>query len=670
MKRPLWRAISTSAAVILGCGALAVAPAQAAEPVTINLVVTNDFHGQIDENTVQWAGTVQQLLDDAPAANTLFLSAGDNVGESAPASAAQHDDPTLDVLNLLGLDASAAGNHEFDHGYDDLTDHITQRADFPILAANVTKADGTPALPASAAFTAGGVRIAVIGAVTDTTPELLDPSGVAGLTFGDPVEGINAEVGRLQALPEAERPQLILVTIHDGAPWGTWDLTQAEKASTLFSRLVKETSPAVAALITGHTHNTNIFDAPVPGVPGRTRPIIQTGFHGHNVGQIQLTVNPQTGAVTAYTARLAPRITTTDAELVAADPTLAQIATLRDDAVAYATARAGAALEAQGAYDEALTEAEDAYVAAEAAQDAYEAGVSAVNDAYAVALDLKAKYEAAITAGRAAYATAAEIKTKYDAAIATSKSAWATATDLKTRYDAAIAQAKASNATATELKTKYDAAIATSKTAWATATDLKTRYDAATAEAKTFNATATQLREQYQAALAGGASPSSPEMVALADQYNAAVAASKDASARAAALVPPYQDALAASSAASAAAAALVPDYQAAVAATKAANTAAAALVPEYQAAVTASKDASAAAAALVPSYKDAIAAGQASYATAGAIKPDYDAAVTAWKAALATATDLKAAFEAAIEAWHLAESVLDDARTTLLALL
>ncbi|MDR3032794.1 MAG: choice-of-anchor D domain-containing protein, partial [Kitasatospora sp.] len=59
--------------------------------VTINLVNINDFHGTIDQNTVKWAGTVEQAkaLDGATPANTLFLGAGDNVGASTFASSIQ-----------------------------------------------------------------------------------------------------------------------------------------------------------------------------------------------------------------------------------------------------------------------------------------------------------------------------------------------------------------------------------------------------------------------------------------------------------------------------------------------------------------------------------------------------------------------------------------------------
>ncbi|MFX8879527.1 hypothetical protein ABTM72_19220, partial [Acinetobacter baumannii] len=85
---------------------LAAAPAQAADDVTIRLLDINDFHGRIDANTVKFAGTVEQLRAEAGEANTLFLSAGDNIGASLFASSVQQDEPTIDVLDALDLAVS------------------------------------------------------------------------------------------------------------------------------------------------------------------------------------------------------------------------------------------------------------------------------------------------------------------------------------------------------------------------------------------------------------------------------------------------------------------------------------------------------------------------------------------------------------------------------------
>ena len=135
----------------------------AAKPVTLTLLDINDFHGRIDANTVKFAGTVEKEKAAAVAAGSpvAFVSAGDNISASLFASAVQQDQPTIDVLNALELNASAVGNHEFDKGFQDLTDRVIAggtNAKWAYLGANVyLKGTTTPALPEYAIIDMDGV---------------------------------------------------------------------------------------------------------------------------------------------------------------------------------------------------------------------------------------------------------------------------------------------------------------------------------------------------------------------------------------------------------------------------------------------------------------------------------------------------------------------------------
>ena len=135
-RRRTRRLVPAAAAGALALTA-AVAPAASAangDPVTIDLYGINDFHGRLEATGygVAGAAVLAGALDQFRTANpnTLFVSAGDNVGASTFTSFIQHDDPTLDALNAAGLDVSALGNHEFDQGRVDVDDHLTQRAAF------------------------------------------------------------------------------------------------------------------------------------------------------------------------------------------------------------------------------------------------------------------------------------------------------------------------------------------------------------------------------------------------------------------------------------------------------------------------------------------------------------------------------------------------------------
>ena len=314
-------------------------------PSTVDLTFLNinDFHGRIDANTVKFAGTVEQLRAAGGEANTAFLAAGDNISASLFASAVQGDQPTIDVLNALGLQATATGNHEFDKGYDDLINRVIAggtNAKYKILGANVYDSTGEPALDEYAIIDVGGVQVGVIGAVTEETSALVSPGGIVGLTFGDPVEAVNRVAEQLSdGDPSNGEAELLIAEYHEGAPEGTPDgatLEEEVAASPVFASIVNETSPLVDAIFTGHTHKAYAWDGPIPGQPGETRPVVQTGNYGENVGKVVLTVNLASHDVTAYTSALVPRTTVADSTLVAQYPRVAAVKTIVDAALAYA----------------------------------------------------------------------------------------------------------------------------------------------------------------------------------------------------------------------------------------------------------------------------------------------------------------------------------------------
>ncbi|WP_431800757.1 ExeM/NucH family extracellular endonuclease [Microbacterium sp. bgisy203] len=310
-----------------------------AAPVELTLLGINDFHGRIDGNTVAFAGTVEQQRA-AASGPTLFLSAGDNIGASLFASSVAKDQPTIDVLNALGLQATAVGNHEFDRGFDDLAGRVTDASDYPQLGANVyLKGTTTPALPEYALVDAGSLTVGVVGAVTEETPTLVSPAGVESLDFGDPVDAVNRVAGQLtDGDPSNGEADVIVALYHEGAGAGTPDGATLEEelaAGGAFAKLVNETAPEVAAIFTGHTHKEYAWSAPVPGTD-RTRPVVQTGSYGANLGKITLSIDGATGEVTAHTEEIVKRTTTPTAELIATYPKVAAVDAIVKQALAAA----------------------------------------------------------------------------------------------------------------------------------------------------------------------------------------------------------------------------------------------------------------------------------------------------------------------------------------------
>ena len=130
----------------------------------------------------------------------LILAGGDNVGASPPNSLLLEDKPAIDVENAWGLDATSYGNHEFDYGVARLLMH-QDRANFPFLATNIVETATGKApdwVTPSVVFTINGVKVGVIGAGLQNTPELVSAGATAGLTFLAEAPRIQAESERLR----------------------------------------------------------------------------------------------------------------------------------------------------------------------------------------------------------------------------------------------------------------------------------------------------------------------------------------------------------------------------------------------------------------------------------------------------------------------------------------
>ena len=153
---------------------------------------------------------------------SLFLTGGDDFGGATPPISNFFDDkPTVDILDLMGLDAEAIGNHQFDRGEQFLREQLIPLADFDMLSANVVFPDGsTPdEWDPSALYDLGSMDVAVVGFTTEDTPDLLFPGRLGPFQVDPVVPKVNAEVARL--LAGADPPDAIIALGHEGANAGT-----------------------------------------------------------------------------------------------------------------------------------------------------------------------------------------------------------------------------------------------------------------------------------------------------------------------------------------------------------------------------------------------------------------------------------------------------------------
>lgn len=342
MTRPLFRAaaLACGAAVVGALALPAAAVASVESPAfidptpgatQINLIGFNDFHGRILD-AERFGATVLDAQKRFGDANSLILSNGDAVSASVFESAIQKDEPTINALNALGVQSFTVGNHEFDHGSDDAIGRIQTETAGPDLAANVTLTDGSHPFQEYEVFTVAGLKVAVIGAVTAETPSLSAPDAVSKVRFGDPVDAVNRVAAQLKdGDPANGEADILVASYHEGGPLSDVPLAENE-ASAVFKKIVQDTDPSVSAIYTAHTHRTYAYDAPVPGSTA-TRPVVQAGSYGENIGQIVLTVGAD-GAVSASSSSVVPTFKKDAIPAdIAADPRVVEIRQIVADAV-------------------------------------------------------------------------------------------------------------------------------------------------------------------------------------------------------------------------------------------------------------------------------------------------------------------------------------------------
>lgn len=314
-------ALATAALAAGGLQFLAQPDAQAAPDVEVQILATNDFHGRIQNDPTSAAAgaaamatAVKQFRTANP--NTVFAAAGDLIGASTFESFIDKDKPTLDALNSAGLEVSAAGNHEFDAGYDDLVNRVMKPYDaqtnpqggalWQYIAANVRKrSDGTHALAPSWTKTVGGVKVGFVGAVTEHLPELVSPAGIASIQVTDIVNEVNQAANDLKA----GGAQLIVMLVHEGAPSTNCD-TMDDDPTSDFGSIITGVNANIDAIVSGHTHLAYNCQFPVAAWSGRPvtqRPVVSAGQYGAALNRLVYTVDAGapagTNAVKALTTR-------------------------------------------------------------------------------------------------------------------------------------------------------------------------------------------------------------------------------------------------------------------------------------------------------------------------------------------------------------------------------
>ncbi|MEO6083465.1 MAG: bifunctional metallophosphatase/5'-nucleotidase [Umezawaea sp.] len=313
---------------------------RAQRTVDVRLIGINDLHGNIEpptgssgrvtlaDGTVVTAGGaaynathIKKL--QAEVKNSVVVGQGDLIGASPIVSALFHDEPTIDILNKVGMETTAAGNHEFDEGYRELlriqhggchpvdgcqfNDTYTG-AKFPILGANVTLGkSGLPALPPFWVEIRDGMPIGFIGMPLKDVPILVDPNGIKELQFGDEIKAANKYADLLNLIGIKS----IVLLVHQGdqtaANGGPNGCTNVPGPGQLIAEKV---SPKIDAVFSGHSHQH--YNCTVKDPAGNPRPFIEGLAFGRELSVVDLKIDRKTRDVVRSATKADNKVVTQD----------------------------------------------------------------------------------------------------------------------------------------------------------------------------------------------------------------------------------------------------------------------------------------------------------------------------------------------------------------------
>ncbi|EBA5232715.1 bifunctional UDP-sugar hydrolase/5'-nucleotidase [Salmonella enterica subsp. salamae] len=211
------------ALALLAAFALASQPAQAYEKdktYKITILHTNDHHGHFWRSEYGEYGLAAQktLVDSirkevAQEGGSVLLLSGGDINTGVPESDLQDAEPDFRGMNLIGYDAMAVGNHEFDNPLTVLRQQ-EKWAKFPFLSANIyQKSTGERLFKPWAIFTRQDIKIAVIGLTTNDTAKIGNPEYFTDIEFRKPAEEAKVVI---QELNMNEKPDVIIATTHMG----------------------------------------------------------------------------------------------------------------------------------------------------------------------------------------------------------------------------------------------------------------------------------------------------------------------------------------------------------------------------------------------------------------------------------------------------------------------
>jgi 5'-nucleotidase len=308
----------------------------------VHLLAFNDLHGNLETGGTlygKYAGGapyLAKMVKDRQAQygdDQVTIHAGDNIGASPLANGLFHEEPITIASNLMNVDLASVGNHEFDKGAAELlriqnggchvdgctgapyalsdgsTTDIYPGADFQYLSTNVVRnSTGETLFPAYVtrrikSDSGKKLTIGFLGEVLESTPTIVTPTGVAGLTFQDEADAANRVVQSTKTKGNAaDSPDTWVLVIHEGGfQSGTAVLNgcAGNLTGSPIADIASRLDPRVKVIVSAHTHAEYRCTITAGGV---TRLITSASSFGRVLSDITLTIDDKTGELVSASA--------------------------------------------------------------------------------------------------------------------------------------------------------------------------------------------------------------------------------------------------------------------------------------------------------------------------------------------------------------------------------
>ena len=263
------------------------ASSTATDSIEAVIIHTNDVHGRIlEEKGVIGDAKAAAVIEEerSKVENTIVVDAGDAF-QGLPISNSTKGEDRANIMNQVGYDAMAVGNHEFDFGMDQAIKY-KETLNFPLLSAN-TYVNGARVFEASTIVdktpTVVGDEFVVIGVTTPETAIKTHPKNIEGVTFADPITEVNKVIDEVEARAIADNRVYnnYIILAHLGVDATTpveW------RGSTLAEALSQNSKLAGKRVIVidGHSHTVQ------SATYGDNVTYNQTGSYLNNIGKVTL----------------------------------------------------------------------------------------------------------------------------------------------------------------------------------------------------------------------------------------------------------------------------------------------------------------------------------------------------------------------------------------------